>query len=111
MDNEENKRAEYLREVARYFNTEDSLIEYLFSAGMLDMPLGADEGFLDSHDFEIIRRAARLHRDLGVNAEGVDVILHMHEQLRQLKQEIDTLRRFYSQFDREGDLPFIDAEE
>ena len=43
-------------------------------------------------DVERIRFIKRLIDDLGVNLAGVEVILHMREQLLQAQAELDTLR-------------------
>lgn len=44
---------------------------------------------------DILRLEAglRLYADLGVNLEGVEVILHMREKIRQLQSRIEELER------------------
>lgn len=110
MSNNENKRDIYLHEVALFLNTNDSLVMHLFNSGLLDAPPDSEDDFFDSRDLDIIRRAARIQKDFGVNAEGIDVILHMHQQLRQLQDELTTLRRFYHQFGNDQDDAVIDIE-
>jgi MerR family transcriptional regulator/heat shock protein HspR len=44
-------------------------------------------------DIEHIRFIKRLVDDLGVNLAGVEVILHMRQQLLEVQQELDTLRQ------------------
>jgi MerR family transcriptional regulator/heat shock protein HspR len=44
-------------------------------------------------DVERVRFIKRLIDDLGVNLAGVEVILHMREQLLQAHAELDALRR------------------
>jgi MerR family transcriptional regulator/heat shock protein HspR len=48
--------------------------------------------FSDS-DIEQVRFIKRLIDDLGVNLAGVEVILHMRQQLLSAQQEIENLRR------------------
>ncbi len=43
-------------------------------------------------DIQRIRQAQRLIDELGVNLAGVDVILRMGEQMRQLQEELGTIR-------------------
>ncbi|HEU4324439.1 MAG TPA: helix-turn-helix transcriptional regulator [Roseiflexaceae bacterium] len=44
-------------------------------------------------DVERIRFIKRLVDDLGVNLAGVEVILHMRQQLLEAQRELDALRR------------------
>ena len=44
-------------------------------------------------DVERIRFIKRLIDDLGVNLAGVEVILHMRQQLLETQQELETLKR------------------
>jgi len=43
-------------------------------------------------DIQRIRQAQRLIDELGVNLAGVDIILRMGEQLRQMQEELGVLR-------------------
>ena len=44
-------------------------------------------------DIEQVLRIRRLTADLGVNLAGVEVVLHMREQILLLRRELDALRR------------------
>jgi MerR family transcriptional regulator, heat shock protein HspR len=46
-------------------------------------------------DVEHIRFIKRLVDDLGVNLAGVEVIMHMRQQLLEGQQELEQLRRAY----------------
>ena len=46
-----------------------------------------------SQDVEQLRVILHLTRELGVNLAGVEVILHMRQQLAQLQRDTDELRR------------------
>jgi MerR family transcriptional regulator/heat shock protein HspR len=46
-------------------------------------------------DVERIRFIKRLVDDLGVNLAGVEVIMHMRQQLLEGQQELELLRRAY----------------
>ncbi len=53
-------------------------------------------------DMERIRVILSLTRDLGVNLAGVDVILRLKEQLRELERERDEILRFIVEEVRAG---------
>lgn len=43
-------------------------------------------------DIELLRRITRLTQELGVNLAGVEVVLHMADQIERLRQEIAWLQ-------------------
>jgi hypothetical protein len=111
MDQQNKKWNEYIHELAIYCQADEELIQNLIENGMLDINENSDEEYLNGHDLETIRRAARLQHTFNVNTEGIDIILHMHNQLKALRNEMEILRRYYSQFDRDSGYPYIDAGE
>jgi len=46
----------------------------------------------NDHDIEQLHRIQRMMDDLGVNLAAVEVILHMREQILELRSELDALR-------------------
>jgi hypothetical protein len=53
---------------------------------------GAAEG-VDAGELREIGRIVALYRDLGVNKEGVEIILAMRDRLAEMGRELDALRR------------------
>jgi MerR family transcriptional regulator/heat shock protein HspR len=53
-------------------------------------------------DVEHIRFIKRLVDDLGVNLAGVEVILHMRQQLMEAQGELEALRREVGMMDERG---------
>jgi MerR family transcriptional regulator/heat shock protein HspR len=53
----------------------------------------AEADFFTESDIEFLRRVRRLHHTLGVNLEGVEVILNMREQIIKLQEEMNRLRQ------------------
>jgi chaperone modulatory protein CbpM len=43
---------------------------------------------LDEEDYELLPRLARLYHELGINKEGIDIILAMRQRLVQLQAEV-----------------------
>ncbi|MBN1202132.1 MAG: MerR family transcriptional regulator [Anaerolineae bacterium] len=52
-------------------------------------------------EVERLRKISRLTQELGVNLAGVEVILHMTEQIETLQFQIGTLRRKLDAFEDE----------
>ncbi len=49
--------------------------------------------YFSPDDIEQIRFIKRLVDDLGVNLAGVEVIMHMREQLLEIQQELEKLKQ------------------
>jgi len=41
----------------------------------------------------VLRRARRLHEEMGINLEGVEVILRLYARLNALQRELEQFRR------------------
>jgi len=44
-------------------------------------------------DLFILRRVRRLHEDLGVNLEGIEIILRLQARLEALQRELDQYKK------------------
>ncbi len=55
-------------------------------------------------DIDRMKLILRLTRQLGVNLAGVDIVLHLKEQIDQMQQEIDQLREELSKVNRNGSV-------
>ena len=83
-------------EVLRFLGLEgSSLLEELRREGLFE------EEWLEPPDADELRVAVALMRDLGVNAAGVEVVLHLRRRLLTLEERTESsLRRLLSEFDR-----------
>ncbi len=71
-----------------------ALVEDFIRYGLIE-PAAAEapDLFFPISCIERLRRIIRLRRDLGVNLEGVAVILEMRQHLEELQKELERLRR------------------
>lgn len=83
-----------VEEVLRFLEVDPRLIEELRREGLFE-----DE-FVEPAAAEELRVAAELMRDLGVNAAGVEVVLHMRRRMLALEELTErSLRRLLSEID------------
>ena len=61
---------------------------------------------------EHVARLARLHQELGLSKDSLDVVLHMHQQLQQLQQEVRRQRARVQQLEAflSGKAPLLDLD-
>lgn len=88
-----NKRNLYLKDVAEYCGLEAEIIEQLLDSGLLRPQAETEEDFLSEEDFELLHRVRRLQSTFGVNLAGIEVIVHMREQILYLQQELQRIRQ------------------
>ena len=82
------------QEAAEFCRLEVQVIHQLRDAGVISGVDVAGEGQRYSDDeLALLRRVRRLHHDLGINIEGVEVILRLYAQLEALQRELEQYRR------------------
>ena len=66
----------------------NDLLEY----GMIEVQLIKNKTYVQSHYIIEIERIYRLHRDLGINMEGIDSLNYMLKKVNRLEEELKLLR-------------------
>jgi len=78
---------------ARLVGMHQQTLRYYERAGLVEPKrTGGNIRMYSNADIERIRTAQRLIDELGVNLAGVDIIIRMSEQIRQLQQELNATR-------------------
>jgi len=95
------KRTLYLKDVADYCGLDAEILEQMFETGLINTNTQAEEDFLQEADFELLHRVSRLQNTLGVNLAGIEVIVHMREQILYLQQELRKLQHISAYMDEQ----------
>jgi DNA-binding transcriptional MerR regulator len=78
---------------SEYSRVETHIIRQLRDAGVIGtIDVVGEEPRYSDKDITVLRRARRLHSDLGINMEGVEVILRLYARLEALQQELMTYK-------------------
>jgi MerR family transcriptional regulator/heat shock protein HspR len=78
---------------ARMVGMHQQTLRYYERAGLLEpRRTPGNIRMYSNSDIQRIRQAQRLIDELGVNLAGVDIIVRMGEQLRQLQEELGAIR-------------------
>ena len=81
------------QETAEYTRLEVQFIRQLHDAGVIEGIIVADEEpRYSEEELALLRRARRLHHDLGINLEGIEVILRLYARLEALQLELEQYR-------------------
>jgi len=81
-----------------WHNIEFSFIHTLHEYGLIDLTTKEDTDFIPESDLKQVEKLVRLHNDLEINLQGVEVINNLLEKMKQQQQEIILLQnklRFY----------------
>lgn len=89
----DNQRYILLRSFSRHSHIEDEFIRTLHEFGLITVEKKDNEEVIDEDQIAEIERFFRLHSDLGINYEGLDVIAEMLKRVEQLEREMELLRK------------------
>ena len=84
-----------------YHNVEFSFISSLHEFGLIEITQKEEKFFIPESNLELVEKLVRLHNDLHINLEGVEVINYLLDQLKGQQHEIITLQnrlRFYENY-------------
>lgn len=82
-----------LRSFSRHAHIEDKFIRTLHEFGLITLEKQDEEEVIDESQISEIERFFRLHTDLGINYEGLDVIAEMLKRVEDLEKEMELLRK------------------
>lgn len=81
-----------LQEVCEYFHFDYELAMEFADFGMLPVIVFKREHAKESRVNENLKRMITMRKNLGIGAEGMNVILTMREKMSGIEDELDTLR-------------------
>jgi hypothetical protein len=86
-------------EFCLHYHVEMNFIHSLQEYGLLETVVQEENIFIPTARLCELEKLARLHYDLNINMEGIDVILHLLQRLQEAQHEAAGLRnklRMYS---------------
>lgn len=75
-----------------HYDLEISFIDELQHFGLLQLHLVEEDQFIHQDQIGDLEKIIRLHKDLKLNLEGIDVVFNLLQKERSLKEEIIVLR-------------------
>jgi phage terminase small subunit len=78
-------RLEYFCE---QYNVEFSFVTSLQESGLINIIVQEESRYLNTEDLSEIEKLIRLHYELGVNIEGIDIVFNLLKQINDLQQEL-----------------------
>ncbi len=82
------------QETADYCRLEVQVLRQLSESGVIaGIQVVGEEVRYSDEDLALLRRARRMYEDLGVNLEGIEIILRLLVRLDALQRELDNAKK------------------
>ncbi|MFT4849999.1 MAG: hypothetical protein ACI83B_002548 [Sediminicola sp.] len=75
-----------------YYNIEISFLDALNKMGLIEIEIIEQKEFIHQDQITDLERVIRLHNELNVNLEGIDVVFNLLDKERKLRNELNALK-------------------
>ena len=82
-----------LKKLAEFHHIKEAFLNELAEDGILEIHIVDSQPCAASGELAKYERAIRLYRDLGVNKEGIEIIMDMRDKMEMMQRELNRLRR------------------
>ena len=97
-----------IEEFSTRHGVEKELIKEFMEFGLLNTHKQQEGECLTADDTEHVARLVRLYHDLGINKEGIDIIISMREQLINMSRELERFKYRAEKLEQERQYTFFD---
>ena len=90
-----------IHQFCNHYNVPKTFINALHEYELVEIIVSKQENYLKITQLNEVEKMMRLHYDLDINIEGIDVIYNLLKQVESLQSEITTLKNklnFYQDF-------------
>jgi hypothetical protein len=89
----ENENLISLHQFCAFHEIENTLVIALNEHDLIEIYIVDGESYIHSDSIQILEKIIRLHHDLSINFEGIDVIVQMIEKINSLQEELIELKK------------------
>ncbi len=75
-----------------HYNIEISFVDALNKMGLIEIEIIEQNQFIHQDQISDLEKIIRLHNELNVNLEGIDVVFNLLEKERELQNELIVLK-------------------
>ncbi|SRR6056297_702009 len=81
-----------IQTLCSHYEVEVSFIDALHQTGLIQFEVFEEEHCVHHDQIRDLEKMIRIHQDLNLNIEAIDVVFNLLEKQRQLKQEVNALK-------------------
>ena len=75
-----------------HYDIEISFVDALNKMGLIRIEIIEQDQFIHQDQISDLEKIVRLHNELNVNLEGIDVVFNLLEKEKELRNELNTLK-------------------
>lgn len=90
--------------ICTHYNIEISFVDALNKMGLIQIEVIEETQFIHKEEVGNLEKIIRLHNELNVNLEGIDVVLNLLEKEMRLRNELIALKNRLRLYENEDDL-------
>lgn len=73
-------------------NVEISFLHSLSESGLLEITTTEESVFIDQDQLPELEKLVRLHYDMDINLEGIEVVHHLLQQMKRMQDDMKALK-------------------
>lgn len=81
-----------IKTICLHYNIEISFIDALTQIGLIEFEIIEQNQYIHQDQISNLEKIIRLHNELNVNIEGIDIVFNLLEKERELQHELNTLK-------------------
>ncbi len=78
--------------ICSHYNIEISFVDALNKIGLIQIEIINQDQFIHQDHISEFEKIIRLHNELNLNLEGIDVVLNLLEKEKELRNELNALK-------------------
>ncbi|MGJ8666439.1 MAG: chaperone modulator CbpM [Patiriisocius sp.] len=86
--------------LCKQYNITETLFNNFHEIGLITITVVETRPCIHIENIDTVEKIIRLHQELDVNPEGIDVIINLQEKMDALQQEINHLKQRLLLYDR-----------
>jgi hypothetical protein len=84
-----------------HYEIEFSFIDALHKTGLIQIEIVKQDQFIHQDQIGDLEKMIRLHHELNVNIEGIDVVFNLLEKEKELREELKALKNRLKLYENE----------
>jgi chaperone modulatory protein CbpM len=97
-----------IREISEVCHIEIAMLRDFADCGLITIQFESETECVRAEEIEQIKRIIDLYRVLGVNKEGIEIIMAMRDQILEMNRKIAVLEQKLEQLGNEHKFRFMD---
>lgn len=91
-----------LRQLSLFYTLDTTFFLNLEEYGLLEIYRFHEVEYIHAKDLDLLEKMCRLHRELNLNLEGIDVIINLLDKIEALHEELESAKSRLSLYEHDS---------